>query len=59
MRRSLIWFLLALAWGLDCVLSISHRNWLQGSLTALFAGCFLVIGLYFRKRERTAIRRNL
>jgi len=52
MRRSLIWFLLALAWGLDCVLAFAHHNRLQAGLTAFFSGCFLLAGLLFRKQER-------
>jgi hypothetical protein len=52
MRRSLIWFILAAAWGLDCVLALVHHNRVQAALTAFFALCFLVIGLAFRKRDR-------
>jgi hypothetical protein len=52
MRRSMIWFAIAAAWGLDCVLALLHRNWVQAALTAFFALCFLAIGLLFRKRER-------
>jgi membrane protein implicated in regulation of membrane protease activity len=48
----MIWFAIAAAWGLDCVLALLHRNWVQAALTAFFALCFLAIGLLFRKRER-------
>jgi len=57
MRGSIIWFVLALAWGLDGVLAAVHRNHLQAALTAFFACCFLAAGLAFRKRERKAKRR--
>jgi hypothetical protein len=52
MRRSVIWFVLSAGWGLDCVLAAFHRNGVQAMLTGFFALCFLVIGLFFRKRER-------
>jgi hypothetical protein len=57
MRRSAIWFLLALAWAIDCVLAFFHHNWVQAGLTAFFACCFLAVGLLFRKRERNLTRR--
>jgi hypothetical protein len=57
MRGSIIWFLLALAWGVDGVLAAVHRNHLQAALTAFFACCFLAAGLAFRKREQNAARR--
>jgi hypothetical protein len=57
MRRSIIWFVLAAAWGVDCALALFHHNRLQSVLTALFACCFLVAGLLFRKREQRATRR--
>jgi hypothetical protein len=58
MRGSIIWFALAVAWGLDCVLALFHHNWVQGSLTGFFAGCFFAVGLAFRKRERKLLRRG-
>jgi hypothetical protein len=57
MRRSAIWFVLAVAWAVDCVLSLFRHNWLQASLTAFFACCFLAVGLFFRKREHNVTRR--
>lgn len=57
MRGSVIWFALAVAWGLDCVLAFFHRNQLQGVLAGFFACCFLAAGLGFRKRERRILRR--
>ncbi len=58
MRGSIIWFVLAVAWGLDGVLAAVHRNHLQAALTGFFACCFLAAGLTFRKRERKAARRE-
>jgi hypothetical protein len=52
MRRSTIWFVLALGWGLDSGVALFRRNWQQSGLTAFFACCFVALGLYFRKRER-------
>ena len=52
MRGSIIWFVLALAWGVDGILAAVHRNHLQAVLTAFFACCFLAAGLVFRKREQ-------
>ena len=57
MRGSLIWFALAAAWGLDCLLALIRHNPVQGALTAFFACCFLAAGLLFRKRERKLMRR--
>jgi Flp pilus assembly protein protease CpaA len=57
MRGSVIWFVLAVAWGVDCLLAFFHHNRVQGGLTALFAGCFLVVGLFFRRREQKLIRK--
>jgi hypothetical protein len=52
MRGSVIWFALAVAWGVDCLLAFFHHNQLQGALTGFFALCFFAAGLGFRKRER-------
>ena len=52
MRGSVIWFALAAAWGLDCLLAISRHNRVQAALTGFFACCFFAVGLAFRKRER-------
>jgi hypothetical protein len=57
MRGSVIWFALAIAWGLDCILALFRHNRLQGALTGFFACCFLAVGLAFRKREREVHRR--
>jgi hypothetical protein len=57
MRGSIIWFTLAAAWGLDCLLALIRHNLVQGALTAFFACCFLAAGLFFRKRERKLMRR--
>ena len=57
MRRSVIWFVLAMAWAVDCALAVLHHNRLQSALTALFTCCFLATGLAFRKREQRATRR--
>jgi hypothetical protein len=52
MRGSVIWFVLAVAWGVDCLLALFHHNRVQAGLTAFFACCFFVVGLFFRKREQ-------
>jgi hypothetical protein len=52
MRGSVIWFVLAVAWGVDCLLALFHHNRVQAGLTAFFACCFFVVGLFFRRRER-------
>ncbi len=57
MRGSMIWFLLAAFWGLDSGLAMYRHNAVQAGLTAFFAGCFLVAGLIFRRREQKAPRR--
>jgi hypothetical protein len=57
MRGSMIWFLLAAFWGLDSGLAMYRHNAVQAGLTAFFAGCFLVVGLIFRRREQRASRR--
>ena len=57
MRGSIIWFVLAVAWGLDCVLAAVHHHRLQAGLTGFFACCFFATGLAFRKRERKLLRR--
>ena len=58
MRGSVIWFALAVAWGLDCALALFRQNWVQGCLTGFFACCFFAFGLAFRKRERKLLRRG-
>jgi hypothetical protein len=57
MRRSVIWFVLAAAWGLDSGLAFFHHNRMQAALTGFFACCFLAAGLAFRKREQRVLRR--
>jgi hypothetical protein len=57
MRRSVIWFVLAVAWAVDCLLAFFHHNREQAALTALFACCFLAVGLFFRNREQKLTRR--
>jgi len=52
MRGSVIWFVLAVAWGVDCLLAFFHHNRVQAGLTAFFACCFFAVGLLFRKREQ-------
>ena len=56
MRRSTIWFVLAIAWAIDCVLSLLHHNRQQVLLTALFASAFLAAGLAFRAREQRNLK---
>ena len=58
MRGSVIWFVLAVAWAVDCLLASVHHNRVQAGLTAFFACCFLAAGVAFRKRERKAVRRS-
>ena len=58
MRGSVIWFALAVAWAVDCLLALFHHNRLQAALTALFACCFLAVGLLLRKREQKLINRT-
>jgi hypothetical protein len=57
MRGSVIWFALAVAWAVDCLLALFHHNRVQAGLTAFFACCFFVVGLFFRRRERKLVRR--
>jgi uncharacterized membrane protein YhhN len=57
MRRSVIWFVLAVAWAVDCLLAFFHHNRVQAGLTAFFASCFLAVGLFFRNREQKLPRR--
>jgi uncharacterized protein (DUF58 family) len=58
MRPSTIWFALAIAWALDTLLALFHHNWQQVVLTALFAGAFLAIGLFFKSREQRKLTRE-
>ena len=58
MRRSHIWFALAAAWALDCLLACYHRNNMQGALTAFIACCFVGVGLAYRKQEQKRARRK-
>jgi hypothetical protein len=57
MRGSVIWFALAAAWGIDCLLALIRHNPTQGALAGFFACCFFATGLLFRKRERKLMRR--
>jgi hypothetical protein len=53
MRRSVIWFVLSAGWAVDCILAAFHRNGVQAMLTGVFALCFLAIGLFFQKHDRS------
>jgi hypothetical protein len=57
MRGSVIWFALAAAWGVDCLLALFQHNRVQTALTAFSACCFFAVGLFFRRRERKLTRR--
>jgi hypothetical protein len=57
MRGSTIWFVMAGAWGLDCVLALFRHNFVQSALTGFFACCFLTVAVVLRKREQKAPRR--
>jgi hypothetical protein len=57
MRGSTIWFVLVVFWGLDSGLAMYRHNAVQAGLTAFFAGCFLVVGLIFRRREQRVRQR--
>jgi hypothetical protein len=59
MRGSTIWFLLAAFWGLDSGLAVYRHNWLQVALTAVFACCFLIVGLIFRRKEQRGLKGKL
>jgi len=58
MRGSVIWFALAAAWGLDCLLALIRHNHVQSALAGFFACCFFATGLVFRKREQAYPRRK-
>ena len=49
MRGSVIWFVLAVAWAVDCLLASVHHNRVQAGLTAFFACCFLAVGLALKR----------
>jgi hypothetical protein len=59
MRASVIWLVLAMAWGIDSALAFIRHNRQQTALTAFFACCFLTAGLALRKRERRASSNKL
>jgi hypothetical protein len=57
MRGSVIWFVMAAGWGLDCLLAFFRHNRLQSGLTGGFAACFLLVALLLRKREQSYSKR--
>jgi len=57
MRRSSVWFIIAVLWLLDTVLGIVRGNAHQAWLPALITLIFIAVGLIHRSREEKAALR--
>jgi hypothetical protein len=51
MRRSTVWFLLAVLWLVIAVIAALHQGWRRAWLQAVVALLFFGVALYFRRRE--------
>ena len=51
MRRSAVWFLLAVLWLVIAVLALLRQGWQGAWLQAIIALLFLVVAMYFRRKE--------
>ncbi len=51
MRRSSIWFLIAVLWLVVTIVTALHQGWQRAWLQAVIAVLFLAIAVYFRRKE--------
>jgi hypothetical protein len=54
MRRSSVWFIIAIFWFIDTLLRVTLGNARQAWLPAVIALVFIVVGLIHRSREERA-----
>jgi hypothetical protein len=51
MRRSAVWFLIAVLWLVIAIVAELHQGWRGAWLQAVVALLFFGVALYFRRRE--------
>ncbi len=51
MRRSTVWFMIALLWLVIAVVAALHLGWQRAWLQAVIALLFLGVAAYFRRQE--------
>jgi hypothetical protein len=52
MRRSAVWFLIAVLWLVIAVIAALHQGWQRAWLQAVVALMFFAVAVYFRRKER-------
>jgi hypothetical protein len=52
MRRSAVWFLIAVLWLVIAAVTALHRGWRQAWLQAVIAILFLAVAVYSHSKER-------
>lgn len=57
MRRSLIWFVLALLWALIALAGLLHHRAGNAALEAVVAALFVLVGLAVQRRDKAAAAR--
>jgi len=51
MRRSAVWFLIALLWLVVTVITVLHQGWQRAWLQAVITVVFLAVAVRFRRKE--------
>jgi len=51
MRRSAVWFLIAVLWLVIAILGLLRQGWQGAWLQAIIALLFFVVAMYFRRKE--------
>ncbi|HYK35387.1 hypothetical protein [Alloacidobacterium sp.] len=52
MRRSAIWFLIAVLWFVVTIITALHQGWRLAWFQALIALVFLAVAISFRRKEK-------
>jgi hypothetical protein len=52
MRRSAVWFLIAVLWLVIAVIAALHQGWQRAWLQTVVAIMFFIVAVYFRRKER-------
>ncbi|HTZ89502.1 MAG TPA: hypothetical protein VMA71_04125 [Alloacidobacterium sp.] len=52
MRRSNVWFLIAVLWLVSAAITALHQGWQRAWLQAVIALLFLGVAVYSRRKER-------
>jgi CHASE2 domain-containing sensor protein len=52
MRRSAVWFLIAVLWLVIAVIAALHQGWQRAWPQTVVAIMFFIVAVYFRRKER-------